>query len=147
MRHNASITIAAPDFFILHSRSVREGYLPIDENEHIERSRRFVQSVRQFVMLNGDIDSVSKALKRMRTCGGASFMSGRSWLKDPWLFRKFENGDETQTSFEEKKYFYEAVLKNAEKLGTPYPVGKQIELSQLMFAPDNPYFSFKKEKN
>ena len=131
----------APDFFILHSRSVREGYLPVSELEHIKRSQKIISMTTQPVMLNGDINDVKTAYSRLSECGGASFMSGRGWLKNPYIFRKFEKGDFSSDSTEEKIYFYKKVLENAEKLKVPYNKGKQIELSQLMFAPDNPFFA------
>ena len=131
----------APDFFILHSRAVKEGYLPVSEAEHVRRSRDFVQSVSQSVMLNGDINDVETAQERMKKCGGASFMTGRGWLKNPYLFCNFEKGIKDVPSEEEKIRFYRKVLENAEKDGTPYNKGKQIELSQLMFAPENPFLA------
>lgn len=131
----------APDYFILHSRAVREGYTAVAEDEHIRRSREFISYVRQPVMLNGDIDDVQTALNRMNICNGASFMTGRGWLKDPYIFRNFEKGIFESTPIEEKIRFYNKVLENAEKLGTPYHKGRQIELSQLMFAPDNPFLA------
>ena len=130
----------APDFFILHSRSVKEGYLPVSETEHVARSRKFISLVSQPVILNGDINDVSTAYSRLTECGGASFMTGRGWLKNPYLFRKFVKGDTSPVLLEEKILFYKKVLENAKMLGTPYHRGKQIELSQLMFAPDNPLF-------
>ena len=130
----------APDFFILHSRSVREGYQSLSENEHINRSRKVVQMVRQPVMLNGDISDVKTAIQRMQKTGGVSFMSARMWLKNPYIFRNFENGIYENSSADEKIRFYHKVLENAELIGTPYNVGKKIELSQMMFAPQNPFF-------
>ncbi len=131
----------APDFFILHSRSVHEGYMEISENEHLKRSSDFIKTVAQPVMLNGDINSVETALKRMISCGGASFMTGRGWLKDPFLFRNFEKGITEATPLEEKIRFYHKVLENAVLGGKPYNKGKKIELSQLMFAPSNPFLA------
>ena len=131
----------APDFFILHSRSVREGYTLIAEHEHLQRSIDFIRHVRQPVMLNGDINDVKTAYDRMLKTGGASFMSGRGWLKNPYIFRNFEKGIFEDTPPEEKIRFYHKVLENASKLGIPYHKGKQIELSQLMFAPANPFLS------
>ena len=131
----------APDFFILHSRSVREGYLPVSESEHAVRSKDFANMVLQPVILNGDINDVPTAYSRLAECGGSSFMSGRGWLKNPYIFCNFEKGIFRDVSFEEKVYFYEKVLENAELLGCPYHQGKQIEFSQLMFAPDNPFMA------
>lgn len=129
----------APDFFILHSRSVREGYQPVPEEEHIRRSQQFVRLVKQPVMLNGDIGDVKTAVNRMLKTGGASFMSARMWLKEPYIFRNFEKRITVPGTKEEKIRFYLKVLENAELAGTPYNIGKKIELSQLMFAPDNPF--------
>ena len=66
-------------------------------------------------------------------------MTGRGWLKNPYIFCNFEKGIKDVPSEEEKIRFYRKVLENAEKDGTPYSKGRQIELSQLMFAPENPF--------
>ncbi|MBR2510224.1 MAG: 2-amino-4-hydroxy-6-hydroxymethyldihydropteridine diphosphokinase [Lentisphaeria bacterium] len=131
----------APDFFILHSRSVSENYQPLPESEHISRSKKVVKLVSQPVMLNGDIGDVKTAVERMQKTGGVSFMSARMWLKDPYIFRNFENGIFEPSSPDERIRFYKLVLENAQKSGLPYNNGKQIELSQLMFAPRNPFFA------
>lgn len=129
----------APDFFILHSRAVKEGYNPVAEAEHLTRSLDFMQHVKQPVMLNGDINDVKSAFDRLQKTNAASFMTGRGWLKNPYLFCNFEKRIFEPAPNEAKIRFYHRVLENAELLGTPYHKGKQIELSQLMFAPENPF--------
>lgn len=131
----------APDFFILHTRAVKEGYTAVSNEIHIKRSIDFIALAKQPVMLNGDINDVQCAVDRIHKTNGASFMTGRGWLKNPYLFRNFENGIFEQTSHEEKVRLYHKILENAALLGTPYHKGKQIELSQLMFAPHNPFMA------
>ena len=136
----------APDFFILHSRSVREGYTHVTEDEHLQRSVDFINRVKQPVMLNGDINNVQTAYDRMLKTNASSFMSARGWLKNPYLFRNFEKGLFENSTDNEKFSFYLKVLENAKILGYPYHKGKQIELSQLMFAPSNPFLAALLEK-
>ena len=131
----------APDFFIIHTRAVKEGYQFISKEEHLKRSIDFVSSVKQDVIINGDINDTTCAAERLLQAQGVSFMTGRGWLKNPYLFRNFEQGISAPADMQTKINFYQQVLRNAELLGTPYHKGKQIELSQLIFAPDNPFMA------
>ena len=107
----------------------------------MKRSIDFVSSVKQDVIINGDINDTTCAAERLLQAQGVSFMTGRGWLKNPYLFRNFEQGISAPADMQTKINFYQQVLRNAELLGTPYHKGKQIELSQLIFAPDNPFMA------
>ena len=131
----------APDFFIIHTRAVKEGYKFVSDKEHLKRSIDFVSSVKQNVILNGDINDTECANKRLLQTGCASFMTGRGWLKNPYLFRNFELEIHEAADMQTKISLYQTVLHNADLLGPPYHRGKQIELSQLIFAPSNPFLT------
>ena len=122
------------DFLVVHCRSVREKYDPIEG--HSERFRR-VKALSDDLplILNGDIDSRRKGLQYINEVNAQGFMSARPWLANPFMFVRDEATDG------DKELLYSTVLEIAEKeLNFPYSLGKKIELSNLIFGENNPYF-------
>ena len=129
------------DFLVVHCRVVSEGYRQIEN--HYERFVRAKDLTRDLpLVINGDIASRREGLDYMQKLGVQGFMCARTFLANPFLFIK----DEATEA--DRELFYQTTLMVAENdLKNPYTIGKKIELSNLIFGKNNPYFEELKQKH
>lgn len=124
-------TGAAEKFFI-HFRTVRELYRDVPF-----RSGRFDTIVRlagkTAVILNGDISTAEEARETLDRTHAAGVMCARSWMRDPYLLRRIE-GMPVPAPPEGRELF------RAELLRAGVGGGALIELSRLLYGPDDPHF-------
>ena len=129
------------DFMVVHCRVVQEGYRKIDN--HYERFAKVKALTRNLpLVVNGDIATRIEGFNYMQKLGAQGFMCARTFLANPFVFIKDVVTDE------DKELFYKTTLSVAENdLKCPYTIGKKIELSNLIFGKDNPYFEELKQQN
>ena len=78
----------------LHARTVRGGYRSAPQYEFVNQAVRRLDCP---VLLNGEVNTPSSALKLVRETGAAGVMIGRSAIRNPWIFRQIrqlQNGQE-----------------------------------------------------
>lgn len=129
------------DFLAVHCRVVAEYYRAIEN--HYERFKRAKELVNGLpLVINGDIKDKVQGLEYMQKLDVQGFMCARTWLENPFLFVKDE------VKLEDKELLYSTVLDIAEnELHCPYTIGKKIELSNLIFGEENPYFEELKQQH
>ncbi len=127
------------DFIVIHTRLVKEYYLEI--KNHAERRAKAIQLANNLpVIINGDINSAKEAHEIIKTCGAYSFMSGRPWLKNPAIFREFNQQKWDYNIQESKTLLYNSVIEESERLNNPYNIGKKIELASFIYGKDSDFF-------
>jgi len=73
------------DLLSLHARTVREAYR---SEVHYEYIRRAAERLPCPVLANGNITSVSKAMRVLNETKCSGLMIGRSCIRNPWIFRQ-----------------------------------------------------------
>lgn len=122
------------DKIFFHYRTVAENYssLPLPRRE--ERIKRAVELCKNVPLIaNGDISSVEDAEKLISVTGASGVMIARSWLKDPFLLRRFREKDAPDA--EKGRTIFFAALEESGISG-----GALIELAKLLWGVKSPEF-------
>jgi tRNA-dihydrouridine synthase C len=129
------------DFLVVHCRIVTEGYKKIEG--HFARFKRAKELTKELpLIVNGDIATKKQGLDYMQQLNVQGFMCARTWLANPFIFTK----ETVDTA--DKELLYSTVIDiAANELNLPYSVGKKIELSNLIFGQNNPYFEELKKQH
>ncbi len=125
--------------FFLHFRTVKELYQTV-----ADRQERFITALQLAnpvpMVLNGDINTPDDALELLNFPGVVGVMCARGWLRDPLLLariRNCKNGNPAPglpSPNEARHQLFQQVL----SMGIS--VGSAIELSNLLWGKDNPFF-------
>jgi tRNA-dihydrouridine synthase len=82
------------DFAVVHCRTVQENYLPMSENERLDRLQAVFQAAGKLpIVANGDIGCLDDAKAYLQRSGFAGLMVGRGLLHDPFLLQRLKGGD------------------------------------------------------
>jgi tRNA-dihydrouridine synthase B len=87
------------DLLSLHARTVKEAYR---SKVHYEYIRRAAQRLSSPVLANGNITSVSKAVRVLQDTRCQGVMIGRSCIRNPWIFRQLREHFSKQPVFQPK---------------------------------------------
>lgn len=116
-----------------HYRTVCEGYSAVCREERI---KRFIKAVKLCgnvpVIINGDIDDVGSAVHLMEITGASGVMSARSWLRDPFLLKRF-SGDAPDAE-NGRNIFFSEIRKRGVRGGA------LIETAKMLWGVNDPRF-------
>jgi tRNA-dihydrouridine synthase len=75
------------DLLSLHARTVKEAYRSAVHYEYIKRA---AEALTCPVLANGNVTSVKKGISVLKETNAAGLMIGRSCIRNPWIFRQFQ---------------------------------------------------------
>jgi nifR3 family TIM-barrel protein len=76
-----------PDFICLHGRTVTQGYRGRADWEEIGLAAELAQKTKTKILGNGDIESRSQALEKIKKYKLEGVLIGRAALGNPWVFQ------------------------------------------------------------
>lgn len=108
------------DLLTVHGRTVKEMYRGEPHYDLIEQA---VAKAHCPVLANGNISSVRKGLSVLEQTGAAGLMVGRAAIRNPWIFRQFEQAFSGQPVFQptlgDVYAYIEALFYQSRQAGTP----------------------------
>lgn len=139
----AAVRAAAPDFVILHFRTVAEQYRVVPDGwVRLAQARDLLPDTQ--LIGSGDLWTPADALRLFRESRVDGVAPARGLIRNPWLLRDIETACRGETpparSAVDKLQFLSALVSEAEATHT-WRSGFVLELTRYMFGLEHPLFA------